>query len=283
MLDTVPSILIVSWNRRDYFERMIANLLADPSDYRLYFWDNGSADGVAELIASLDDPRIADRHLNPENVGQFDAWNWFLNTAKGDIGGKLDDDIIGRPGWMTRLAGMLAAEPRFGGLGGWILLPEDWNEAVGAHKIRTVGDYRIFENTWVAGCMFLARVDTLRKYTPQKVRPGVPVQWSRMRRDGLINGFPLPLELGENLDDPRHPDCRMNKPGGWDKYAAYTARRIGMDSPKAYGEWIAADARAILTDSIEAQLRRFAPTPMQKAGKRIERALAKLGLPNRSR
>jgi glycosyltransferase involved in cell wall biosynthesis len=271
-----PSILMVSWNRREYYERTLRHLLADSADFRIYMWDNGSTDGVADIIAETRDDRIVMRHLHETNVGQFEPWNWFLENADSHSGGKLDDDILGPAGWMSRFADMLANEPLLGGLGGWIFLPEDWDETQGAHKIRTVGNVKLFENAWVAGCMFLARMDVLRKYTPKKFRPGVPVQWGRMVREGLVNGFPLPLELGENLDDPRHPDCRMNKPGGWDKYAAYTARRLGLSGPEAYGQWIAADARAILSDSVEQQLKRFAPTALQKAGKKMSRVLAHL-------
>ena len=51
-------LLLITWNRREYVEKTLANLLADPADFRLYCWDNASEDGTADLIAELDDPRV---------------------------------------------------------------------------------------------------------------------------------------------------------------------------------------------------------------------------------
>lgn len=278
-MDLVPSILLLSWNRREYFERTIAHLLADSADFRLYMWDNGSADGVADLIRALDDPRIAERHYSPDNVGQAIPWRWFVENSRGDIAGKLDDDILGEPGWMARFAGLIAAEPKFGTLGAWVFMPEDWDEALSAHKIETIGGTRIFRNPWVPGGIFLGRREVLQRYT--KTDPamlGIPLDQNAMCRDGYVNGFPLPLSLAQHIDDPRHPLCRMNRPGGWDQFAAYTARMRGFTGPAEYGRWIAADARAMQQATIREQLDLLAPGPITRLRRRIGRGLKRLGL-----
>ena len=260
MSDSVPSILMVSWNRREYFERTVAHLLDDPSDFRVHFWDNGSQDGVADLISELRDDRIVARHLNPVNVGQFQPWHWFVDGCTTGVGGKLDDDILGEAGWMQRFATMLVDERLLGLLGAWVFQPEEWDEAIAAHKIRRVGDHRIFQNVWVAGCIFLGRIETLRRFSihdPSAL--GVPIGHRAITAAGMVSGFPLPMSFAHNLDDPRSPFCRMNRPGGWDEFAAYTARVRNFAGPEEYAAWIAADARQILEDSIEDQMRAQKP------------------------
>lgn len=269
-MNQVPSLLMVSWNRREYFERTIAHVLSDPSDFRLYFWDNNSQDGVKDIIAGLRDDRVAERHYHSDNVGQFDPWHWFMATAAGEIGGKLDDDILGPPGWTGRLSGMLADEPRLGTLGCWVYLESDWDETLAAHKIVQIGRHRLFHNPWVPGGIFLGRLAELRRYSwHDRARLGVPLDQIKMTRDGFINGYPLPMPFAENLDDPRSIHCRMNRPGGWDQFAAYTARMRKFSGPEEYGRWIAADARKLLQTSVADQCREIQPTRMERIGAKL--------------
>lgn len=276
-VDIVPSILMLSWNRREYFERTIAHLLADPSDFRLYLWDNGSTDGVADIVRKLDDPRIAARFHSGENVGQARPWRWFLDQARGDIAGKIDDDIIGEPGWMARFAAMLADEPRFGTLGAWVYQPEEWNPAVAEHKIRAVGGHRIFENPWVPGGIFLGRKAVLARFSSRDPALwGVPLDQAALCRAGFINGYPLPISFAHHLDDPRSPHCRMTRPGGWDEFAAYSARMRGFTGPGDYARWIAADARMILETPVAELMRRSRPTLRARLGKLLRSAGARI-------
>src|SRR5262249_36665065 len=122
-MNKVPSILMVTWNRREYFERTVANLLADPSDFRLHFWDNGSVDGIRDIINDLKDDRIALKHYAEKNAGQFYAWHWFLENCSGDIAGKLDDDILGERAWMVRFSDIIADFPQVRLLGACVHLP----------------------------------------------------------------------------------------------------------------------------------------------------------------
>jgi Glycosyl transferase family 2 len=275
MSDNIPSILMVSWNRREYYERTMAHLLSDSSDFRLHLWDNGSEDGLADYIADLRDDRIMERHLNPTNVGQFAPWHWFVDRCTTSVGGKLDDDILGEAGWMTRFTDMLINEPQLGLLGGWVFLPEEWDAAMGAHKIRHVGAYPVFQNVWVAGCIFLGRIETLRRFSVHDPEArGVPFDHKALTRSGLISGYPLPMSFAHNLDDPRSPHCRMNRPGGWDQFAAYTARMGEFSGPEDYAAWIAKDARDILETSIADQLTLYAPpTIVDRVKNRLKRLL----------
>lgn len=250
-------LLLITWNRRAYVEKTLACLFASRSDFRLYCWDNASCDGTAELIAALDDPRVACKHFAAENAMQRDPTLWFLETARGDVGGKIDDDILLPGDWIERIAPLVRAEPRFGMLACWIYMPEDWDEALAAPKVVEVGGVRVFRNTWVAGQSFLARREHLRRYiNPPGGGYGFPIDQVAMTKAGLINGYPLPILMAHNMDDPRSPHCLMNGPGGMGEQAALTARNRGFTTPGAYGRWIAEDARRVLRDPVERQLRR---------------------------
>lgn len=276
-MNSVPSILMVTWNRREYLEKTLANLLADRSDFRIYFWDNGSVDGVSDIISELKDDRIEEKHFNRHNVGQFSAWHWFLDNCRGDIAGKLDDDIIGEHGWMSRFSSMIMDHQEIGVLGGWVFLPSEWDEDIAKHKFVNVGRYTIFRNCWIAGCIFLGRLTILRRYSSRDAgRLGVPLDQARMTKEGYINGFPLPVSFAHNMDDPRSPHCRMNRPGGWDQFAAYTARMRNFASPEEYANWIAADARKILETPVMDQVRMMLPTRADRLRGRIVRGLTKL-------
>lgn len=276
-MNSVPSLLMVTWNRREYFEKTIANLLSDPSDFRLHIWDNGSGDGVRDLISALDDPRIAARHYNPTNAGQYSAWHWFLDNCQSDIAGKLDDDILGPHGWMVRFSEMIAKEPKLGLLGGWVYLPDEWDESLARDKIRQIGGHRIFQNSWVGGCIFVGRTSLLRKFTSHDPGTwGTPLKQMEITKAGFISGYPLPMAFAENLDDPRSPHCRMNRPGGWDQFAAYSARMRKFSGPEEYGKWIATDARETLVTSVDDQMKRFLPSRYQVYRGKLGRAIRKL-------
>ena len=249
-------LLLITWNRREYVEKTIKTLLADPSDFHLYCWDNASSDGTADLIASIDDPRVAKQRFSKENVKQREPFLWFLEQSDGDLVGKIDDDILLPPGWTQRIAPILRREPRFGTLGCWPYMPEDWDESLASHKIIELAGVRVFRNPWVAGHSFLARRDCLKQFISPPTGYGLPINQFGMTRAGLINGYPLPLLQVHNMDDPRSPHCLMNRNSGLGEHAALTARVLGFESAEAYGQWIAQDARQIQRDPIEIQLRR---------------------------
>lgn len=235
-------LLLITWNRRDYVEKTLSNLLADPSDFRLYCWDNASTDGTADLIASINDPRVIKRHFNKENVNQQEPCMWFFETATSDVIGKVDDDILLPEGWTERIAPMIRKEPKFGMLSCWIFMPEDWNETLAQQNIIELSGERVFRCMGIQGHSFLARRDYLQRYCHKSKGHGIPVARPKMSLDGLVSGYPVPLLYAHNMDDPRSPMNVKTKLGSLGADAALTARSLKFESAEAFGQWIAADA-----------------------------------------
>lgn len=197
-------LLLITWNRRGYVEKTLENLLASDADFRLHCWDNNSQDGVADIIASLDDPRVVKKNFATENVKQRTPTLWFFEQAKNDLIGKIDDDILLPDGWISKIAPIVRNNDNAGMLGCWIFMEDDWDESLARHKFVTLKEHEVFQNMWIAGQSFLARKEVLLRYIqPKNVGLGFPIDQYRMTRDGFINGFPLPIIYAHNMDDPR--------------------------------------------------------------------------------
>lgn len=247
-------LLLLTHNRRRYLEMSLPQLFADSADFRLYCWDNASTDGAADIIASLDDERVVRKHFSKKNVGQTEPSFWFLDAARGDVAGKVDDDILLPVGWMDRIAPMVRSRPELGMIGCWIFMPEDWDQELAAHNIVKVGRYEIFRCTAAAGQSFLARRKLLREYRDRRM-PGLPINRKKLAVDGYISGTPAnPLLMAHNMDDPRSPHCLMAAEHAGQE--AFTMQRLGFASLEEYAAWIAADARKRQAEPIERQLSR---------------------------
>lgn len=250
-------LLLISWNRRKYLEKTLENLLADPTEFRLYCWDNASEDGSSDIIASLDDPRIVKKHFSKENVRQRAPTLWFFDQAKSDLVGKIDDDILLPHGWSERIAPIVRGNQEIGMLGCWIYLEEDWDAELAKHKIIKVGKDAVFQNMWIAGQSFLARLDYVKKYIqPENTGYGFPIDQYQMTENGLINGYPLPILFAHNMDDPRSEFYIESKNGKLGLHSALTARMRKFENSEEYGQWIAADARNVLIDPVNTQVKR---------------------------
>lgn len=249
-----PDLLLITWNRRAYLEKTLPTLLADPAEFRLYCWDNGSRDDVRQMIGDLSDPRVALKHLHETNVGQREPFAWFLECSRGDVCGKVDDDVLLPHGWTERLAPLVRCGPHLGMLGCWIFMPDDWDEDLARHNVREIDGAKLFVVTELAGHSFLARRELLRAYW-SVARPGIPVDRIRMTLDGFVSGNPVPLLFAHNMDDPRSEHCRMGASGYSEESYALTFRRLGLASLEEYAAWIAADARERQAIPYERQIR----------------------------
>ena len=234
-------LLLISCNRRDYLEKTVARFLDDPTPFRLYCWDNGSEDGAADVVASLDDPRVVEKHFSKTNLNQREPCLWFFDRATSDVIGKVDDDILLPPGWTDNIAPLVRKEPRFGMLGCWTFMPEDWNESAARRNVVDINGSSIFRCLSIGGCAFLSRTGIIRRYAlTGGIESALPVDRAAMLHDGLISGYPLPILFAHHMDDPRSPHCARKT--YLESTSSVTARARGFRKPEDYAIWIAEDA-----------------------------------------
>lgn len=101
--DTVVSIVMATRDRRDLLDRALQSVRQGAyPHWQLVVVDDGSTDGTAELLASLDDPRIVVQRT--EGVGAAAARNVGLDRASGDWVAFLDDDNVIGQWWPKAIA-----------------------------------------------------------------------------------------------------------------------------------------------------------------------------------
>jgi len=270
-------LLLITWNRRQYVEKTLENLLAGDADFRLHCWDNNSQDGTADIIASLDDPRVVKKNFSTENVKQRTPTLWFFDQAISDLVGKIDDDILLPDDWVSKIAPIVRKNTNAGMLGCWIFMEDDWDELLAKHKFVELGEYDIFQNMWIAGQSFLAKKEVLIRYIrPESEGYGFPIDQYLMTQDGLVNGYPLPIVYAHNMDDPRSKYYINRNEETLGEHAALTARVIGFKNADEYAKWIAKDAKQILIEPVDKQLKRVTLRRDQSLIGKFQRKLGRI-------
>jgi len=103
------SVVICTYNRAHLLPSAVASVLGQGyTDFELVLVDDGSTDGTAEVIASIDDPRI--RAVRQENQGLSVARNTGVAHARGRYVVFLDDDDRALPDWLARLGELVDGE-----------------------------------------------------------------------------------------------------------------------------------------------------------------------------
>lgn len=126
------SVVIATYNRAHYVKKSVESVLNQTfRDFELIVVDDGSTDGTAETLKTIDDPRL--KILRKENGGVASARNKGLREAKGDFVVVHDDDDIMLP-W--RLHAHLAAvrEGTCGTYGGWIDFDDETGEFLAINR-----------------------------------------------------------------------------------------------------------------------------------------------------
>ncbi|MGH2821416.1 MAG: glycosyltransferase family 2 protein [Thermoleophilaceae bacterium] len=109
------AIVVLTHNRVQLLQKCVENVLLRTSDEtrEIVIWDNGSTDGTAEYLRSLDDPRF--RVLRSDtNVGHNGYARSFRETTSAYMI-ELDDDVVAAPaGWDATLRDAFDRLPRIG-------------------------------------------------------------------------------------------------------------------------------------------------------------------------
>lgn len=252
----VVDILLITWNRKEYVIKTLKNILSDQSNFNLYWWDNGSKDGTAELIDTYDDNRIVLTHKSESNVMQAEPTYWFLKNSTSKIIGKLDDDTIAPHGWIDKCKRLLHENKNIGMVGCWTFYPEDYerNKKVAINKVKELNKGQILQNFWIGGTAFLMMKSVAVTYLIEGNGKAFPVNRAKMSLDGYISGWYFPLIHAEHMDDPRSINCLTNSTS---QPLALTARVRGLTTNAEFLKWIKSDADLILTTSLNSQKKEY--------------------------
>jgi GT2 family glycosyltransferase len=108
------SVVIPTFQRRAVLGRTLPTIFAQdlpPAQFEVIVVVDGSTDGTADYLQSIERPQCAFRVIQQDNRGQASARNTGLREARGEIVLFLDDDVICEP---SLLRDHLEAHRRFG-------------------------------------------------------------------------------------------------------------------------------------------------------------------------
>ena len=134
------SIVVLTHNRVGLLRKCVENVLlkTTPQTREILIWDNGSTDGTAEYLATIDDPRF--KILRSEtNVGHNGYARSFRHATSTHLV-ELDDDVTDAPaGWDKTLRDAFDALPGIGFLAAD--LEDDPNDEASRYR----WEYRVHE------------------------------------------------------------------------------------------------------------------------------------------
>lgn len=107
------SIIIPTWNGKDYIEACLNSVLAqDYPNYEVIVVDNASSDGTPDRVAEHFPMVTLTR--NEQNLGFAGGVNIGLRAAKGKVLILLNQDAVAQPGWLSAFISGVVAESDIG-------------------------------------------------------------------------------------------------------------------------------------------------------------------------
>lgn len=102
-------IMMLTYNRWEYTEKTIASVIANTTyPYRLCVTDNRSTDGTREHLQRLFAEGVIHKlFLEDSNLGNVGGKNTNLKRAETDFVCLLDNDMILKPGWLSKCMGAM--------------------------------------------------------------------------------------------------------------------------------------------------------------------------------
>ena len=105
------TVLLTVWNGMPYLAEAVQSILAQThKDFVFLILDNGSEDGTAAYLDSLNDPRLEIVHL-PENIGRTAVLNKGLGMVQTPYTAVMDADDVAEPQRLEMQTAFLEAHP----------------------------------------------------------------------------------------------------------------------------------------------------------------------------
>jgi len=234
MGDGSIDILMITYNRPEYTRLALERLFATcDASARVWIWHNGNHAETLEVASAYKDhPRLYRFHHSRENMRLRAPTNWLLTEGEGEFVTKVDDDCLMPEGWIQTLRGAHRDEPRFGALGCWRFLPEDFLPEAAKKKIRDFrGGHWVMCHPWVEGSGFMLKracIDRLRVL--RKNESGMTGLLTRIARRGWVNGWYYPFLWQEHMDDPRAPHSLLRTDEDLQKHLPLSAKNFGSST-----------------------------------------------------
>lgn len=108
---TIP-ILMITWNRLDYTKKAVEAILSNSDlPFKLFVYENGSADGTKKYLNSIKDDRL-EVYFSDKNTGLVPPMNYFFSRFKNyRYVAKVDNDTVVGDGWLSKLKSVLDEFP----------------------------------------------------------------------------------------------------------------------------------------------------------------------------
>lgn len=202
-------ILMVTYNRAEYVRMSLPSLLAAcPPDARVWLWHNGTDRATLDAVGEFrDHPRLHRFRHSEVNAGLREPTNWLWAEATGSLLGKVDDDCLEQPDWLSTLRRAHEDVPAFGAIGAWRFPDEDAVPHLIDCKLAGYpGGHRLMRNHWVQGSGYLVKRDVVRQVGPIGADDSFTRWCRRAARIGWVNGWYYPFLREDHMDDPRSPN-----------------------------------------------------------------------------
>jgi GT2 family glycosyltransferase len=247
-------LLMITYNRPEYVRLSLPHLLAHcPPDARVWLWHNGTDQATLEVVEELrHHPRVHRFRHSPANVGLTEPTNWLWREAEGDLIGKVDDDCLPAPGWLTTLRRAHQDVDRFGVIGCWRFPEEDVDPDLVAAKLAGYpGGHRLMRNHWVQGSGYLLKRQALKQVGALADGDSFTAWCLRAARLGWVNGWYHPFIREEHMDDPRSPHTLYRTDADFMARRPLSAQRTGVTTVAGWTGQMRHSARVLQTASLD--------------------------------
>jgi len=240
-------ILMVTHDQPDYLRLSLPRLLETCDErMRVWLWHNGTHEETLELSRSFaDDPRVARFHHSVENVPLREPTNWLFESSNADYLSKVDDDCLVSPEWAKTFIAAHEDLDRFGAIGSWRFLDQDYRPELAEPKIKGFpGGHRLLQNMWVQGSGFVLKRACVERHGALGPGQTFTKYIVGLSLKGWVNGWYMPFVAEEDMDDPRSPNTRLRTDEDLRARLPLTARYNGITTLEDWKEQIVRTALA---------------------------------------
>jgi glycosyltransferase involved in cell wall biosynthesis len=255
MSSSSPSveILYITFNRILYTRRTLPAMIENAgADFALTIIDNGSTDGTVDYLKFIEKKygnTIKRILYASENKGISLVTNVFWKQARAEFLGKVDNDTLLPPGWLTTLLEAHNKTRRIGVVGGYHFNLDYADMSALEQRVIDVDGVKLIPDAFIGGCCYLFRKSVQEKTGYLKITPARKTAgWTEYQQaiclKGYNNGYLYPLLLVEHFDDPLDTRNLAFTTHAGTSAISFSDKNLPMDQEKMLA-WYIKDARRV--------------------------------------